>query len=182
MNKLLFAATCCLLVLYACERKSAPSQKNTVTTPYTDSIEVYFSPGGGATTALVEALDAASSSVLVQAYSFTSAPIAGALKRANDRGLDVKVILDKSQRLDKYSSATFLQHANIPLWVDARHAIAHNKVMVIDGSIVVTGSFNFTKAAEERNAENLLIMHSPQLAKQYTENGEIHAGHSEMFR
>jgi phosphatidylserine/phosphatidylglycerophosphate/cardiolipin synthase-like enzyme len=85
---------------------------------------------------------------LVQAYSFTSAPIANALVDAHKRGVNVQVILDKSQRTEKYSSADFVARAGIPTFIDAKHAIAHNKIMVIDGYEILTGSFNFTKAAE----------------------------------
>jgi phosphatidylserine/phosphatidylglycerophosphate/cardiolipin synthase-like enzyme len=177
MKKGLCVAFCCFFLLLACERKAPPSQ----TAIDQALVNVYFSPGGGPTAALVQTLDDAKTSVLVQAYSFTSAPIAGALKKAHDRGLDVKVILDKSQRSEKYSSATFLQHASIPVWIDTKHAIAHNKVMVVDGRVVVTGSFNFTKAAEERNAENLLRIDSRRLAEQYIANWERHAGHSERY-
>jgi phosphatidylserine/phosphatidylglycerophosphate/cardiolipin synthase-like enzyme len=66
--------------------------------------------------------------------------------------------VDKSQRTEKYSSADFVAHAGIPTYIDAKHAIAHNKIMVIDGYEILTGSFNFTKAAEENNAENLLVI------------------------
>ena len=145
-------------------------------------IDVYFSPGDNPTAALVKALDNAKSSVKVQAYSFTSAPIAAALKKAHDRGVDVKVILDKSQRTEKYSSSTFLQHAGIPVWIDTKHAIAHNKVMVLDETITVSGSFNFTKSAEERNAENMLIISDRDLAKRYLQNWETHRQHSEALQ
>jgi phosphatidylserine/phosphatidylglycerophosphate/cardiolipin synthase-like enzyme len=141
--------------------------------------QVYFSPRGGCTEAVVAALGSARRSVLVQAYSFTSAPIAGALKAARDRGVDVRILLDRSQRSERYSSATFFDHAGIPTWIDRAHAIAHNKVMVIDGETVITGSFNFTKAAEEHNAENLLVLHDRGLAGVYTENWEAHRRHSE---
>ncbi len=119
-------------------------------------VEVYFSPSGGCTEAVVRELSAARSTVLVQAYSFTSAPIAKALVDAHMRGVQVQVILDKSQRTEKYSEADFLVNAGIPTFIDAQHPIAHNKVMVIDGQTVITGSFNFTRAADEGNAENLL--------------------------
>jgi phosphatidylserine/phosphatidylglycerophosphate/cardiolipin synthase-like enzyme len=91
---------------------------------------------------------------LVQAYSFTSAPIAKALLNAHKRGVKVEVILDRSQKTQKYSSATFLYNVGIPVKIDAQHTIAHNKVMIIDGETVITGSFNFTKPADENNAEN----------------------------
>jgi phosphatidylserine/phosphatidylglycerophosphate/cardiolipin synthase-like enzyme len=119
--------------------------------------------------------------VLVQAYSFTSAPIAKALVDAEKRGVKVQVILDRSQRTEKYSSADFVQHAGIPTYIDAKHAIAHNKIMIIDGKTVLTGSFNFTKAAEENNAENLLVIQDLALATKYTANWQAHLQHSEPY-
>lgn len=147
----------------------------------TSQIQVYFSPNGGCTDAIVNTLNGAKRTILVQAYSFTSAPIAKAVTDAHKRGVRVKVILDKSQRTEKYSSADFLAHAGIPVSIDAKHKIAHNKVMVIDSGTVITGSFNFTKSAEEGNAENVLIVESPELAAKYIENWKKHEGHSEEY-
>ena len=146
-----------------------------------DSVGVFFSPQGGCTEAVVKTLDQAKSSVLIQAYSFTSAPIAKAVVDAHKRGVHTEVILDKSQRTEKYSSADFLAHAGIKVLIDDKHKIAHNKIMVIDSNTVITGSFNFTKAAEEGNAENLLIICSKDLAAKYTENWNKHAEHSEPY-
>ncbi len=144
-------------------------------------VSVYFSPRGGGQQAIVYAIGKAKESVYVQAYSFTSAPIAKALLEAHKRGVRVEAILDKSQRKATYTGATFLKNEGIPVYIDAAHAIAHNKVMVIDGAIVITGSFNFTKAAEEKNAENLLIIKDKALAQLYMENWERHRGHSEGY-
>ena len=144
-------------------------------------IQVYFSPDGGCTEAIVRELGKAKSTVLVQAYSFTSAPIAKALVDAEKRGVKIQVILDKRERREKYTEADFLLHAGVPTWIDAKHAIAHNKVMVIDGETVITGSFNFTKAAEEHNAENLLILHDKALAAKYAANWQDHATHSKPY-
>lgn len=160
-----------LLLVLGCEPQASIPQ----------GVQVYFSPGGGATGAVVNALDHATNSVLVQAYSFTSAPIAEALVTAHKRGVKVQVILDKSQRTEKYSEADFLQHNDIPTLIDAEHAIAHNKIMVIDSYLVLTGSFNFTRAAEEHNAENLLVINDAALVKQYVSNWEAHERHSEPF-
>jgi phosphatidylserine/phosphatidylglycerophosphate/cardiolipin synthase-like enzyme len=167
---LLVAAICLLARAAQREPLASPS-----------SVAVYFSPEGGCTDAVVQELQAASTSVLVQAYSFTSAPIAKALVAAHERGVKVQVILDKSQRTEKYSSATFLEHAGIPTFIDAAHAIAHNKVMVIDGQTVLTGSFNFTTAAEQHNAENLLVICDPSLADRYAANWQAHLLHSEPY-
>jgi phosphatidylserine/phosphatidylglycerophosphate/cardiolipin synthase-like enzyme len=91
------------------------------------------------------------------------------------------VVLDKSQRGEKYTSATFVFNSGIPTFIDAAHAIAHNKVMIIDNEFVVTGSFNFTKAAEESNAENLLIIHDPELTAKYKANYQAHLKHATPY-
>jgi phosphatidylserine/phosphatidylglycerophosphate/cardiolipin synthase-like enzyme len=89
------------------------------------------------------------------------------------------VVLDKSQKTEKYSSADFLANAGIITKIDAAHAIAHNKVIIIDNETVITGSFNFTKAAEENNAENLLVVRDRELASRYIESWQFHDEHSE---
>ena len=142
---------------------------------------VYFSPNHGATEAVVDALNAAKAAVLVQAYSFTSAPIAKALVEAHARGVDVQVILDRRETGTRYSSADFVAHAGIATLIDGAHAIAHNTVMVIDGETVITGSFNFTTAAERQNAENLLVIRDRTLAARYVENWRTHAAHSTRY-
>ncbi|WP_422650562.1 PLD phosphodiesterase domain-containing protein [Cupriavidus sp. H18C1] len=131
-----------------------------------------FTPDGESCQAmLVDAIRNARRSVLVQAYSFTSKPIAEALMQARKRGVDVRVILDKSQVSERYTSATFLKHQGIEVVIDSRPAIAHNKVMIFDGEAVFTGSFNFTKSAEERNTENgILIRGDARLVKRYVDN------------
>lgn len=134
-------------------------------------VAVYFSPNGGATDAVVREINAATQQILVQAYSFTSAPIAKALVDAHKRRVKVLPVLDKSNETEKYSAATFLLNAGIQTLIDDKHAIAHNKVMVIDSATILTGSFNFTKGAEERNAENLLVIkEAPELVKAYEAN------------
>jgi phosphatidylserine/phosphatidylglycerophosphate/cardiolipin synthase-like enzyme len=140
---------------------------------------VYFTPPKGAAQAIVNAIDASQKQVLVQAYSFTHNAIAQALARAKERGVDVKVILDaKSANGNRYVIGV-LESANVAIRSDANHAISHNKVMVIDNEIVITGSFNFTNSAEQRNAENFLILKSINLAKSYKENWQNHWDHSQ---
>jgi phosphatidylserine/phosphatidylglycerophosphate/cardiolipin synthase-like enzyme len=146
-----------------------------------EGVTVCFTPGGNCTEQIVNALADAKRTILVQAYSFTSALIAKALLDAHKRGVQVQVILDKSQRSDKYSSADFLANQGVPVVIDANHAIAHNKIIIIDGETVLTGSFNFTKAAQQKNAENLLIIRDPALAAQYTQNWDAHRQHSQPY-
>lgn len=148
----------------------------------TGTEDVYFSPNGGATAAIVNELNNAKTEILVQAYSFTSAPIAQALVNAENRRVHIEVVLDKSQRSGKYSSADFVAHAGIPTFIDSKHAIAHNKIMIIDRQTLIIGSFNYTKAAEEKNAENLMILKgNAPLAERYIQNFEEHKEHSETY-
>jgi phosphatidylserine/phosphatidylglycerophosphate/cardiolipin synthase-like enzyme len=143
------------------------------------SIKVYFSPNGGCTDAILSQVNQAKTEILLQAYSFTSKPIAQALIRAHQRGVRISAVLDKSNRSQKYSAATFLKNLGIPVAIDDKHAIAHNKIMIIDDRVVITGSFNFTMAAENKNAENLLILEDiPEITRAYRENFQSHLRHS----
>ena len=143
---------------------------------------VYFSPKGGCTKAITDAIGQAKQSVLVQAYSFTSYPIAQALIDAQKRGVKVEAIVDGKQIHEKKTKLGLLAKGGVITYLDGAHAIAHNKVMVIDGKTVITGSFNFTSAAEEHNAENLLILDDATLAVEYTSNWQTHQKHSEPYK
>ncbi len=150
--------------------------------PSVGTAEVFFSPRGGATEAIVKEINHTKSEILIQAYSFTSAPIAKALLEAHKRGVKIEAVLDKSQRSEKYTSATFLLNEGIPVLIDDKHQIAHSKIFVIDRQTIITGSFNFTKAAEEKNAENLLILKGNKpLVDQYLQNFEDHKAHSVKY-
>ncbi|BDB26206.1 hypothetical protein Tamer19_25950 [Cupriavidus sp. TA19] len=150
------------------EASPAPSKAFAQGSGYT----LCFVPDGASCQALlVNAIRSTRRQLLVQAYSFTSAPIAEAVAQAHRRGVDVRVILDKSQESERYTSATYLKHAGVPVVIDNKPAIAHNKVMVFDDQAVFTGSFNFTKSAQERNAENgMLIRGDAAVVKAYTDN------------
>lgn len=131
-----------------------------------------FTPGQDCTHQITDEIGKAEHSILVQAYGFSSKDIADALIAAKSRGVKVKVILDKSQRKQKYSLLHYIVKTGIPVWIDTKPAIAHNKVMIIDGKEVITGSFNFTDAAQKRNAENVVFIPDTKLAKEYTQNWE----------
>ena len=138
---------------------------------------VYFTPVANAALPIVKAIDASEREVLVQAYGFTHNGIAQALVRAHERGVKVRVLLDqKSQSTNRYVMG-LLTDAQIELRQDGKHAIAHNKVVVIDQVIVITGSFNFTNSAASRNAENFLVLKSEDLAEQYRLQWKNHWAH-----
>jgi phosphatidylserine/phosphatidylglycerophosphate/cardiolipin synthase-like enzyme len=143
--------------------------------------EVCFTPGGDCTKAIVTAIAGARRSIYVQAYSFTSKPIARALAAAHRRGVRVEIILDQGSLKEHHTAADLLTGSGVPVFVDAAHVLAHNKVMVIDEGTVITGSFNFTYAAQRDNAENLLILRDSALAVRYLANWKTHRGHSEAY-
>ena len=167
------------LSLAGCASPSAAGFLHPSSSAY--SCDVYFSPKGGCTELIVRTIGQAKQSILVQAYSFTSQPIADALVKADQRGVNVNVLLDQGRRNEANSQANVLRHAGIPVLIDAAHAIAHNKVMVIDREVVITGSFNFTKGAEERNAENLLMLRDPVVAAKYEANWQTHRQHCQPY-
>jgi phosphatidylserine/phosphatidylglycerophosphate/cardiolipin synthase-like enzyme len=169
---------CCLwMVLFFCFLSAGAPDAGMI--PSTGSAEVFFSPNGGATEAIVREIDAAKSEVLVQAYSFTSVPIAQSLLNAKKRGIRIEAVLDKSQRSERYTAATFLMNAGIAVVIDGRHAIAHNKIIIIDQASLITGSFNFSKNADQNNAENLLILKGNKpLIDKYLANYRTHRDHS----
>lgn len=140
-----------------------------------------FTPNDDCQTEIVTRISRAQREIRVQAYSFTSAPIAKALIDAHKRGVDVQVILDRSRKTERYSEAAFLNNNGIPVFIDQCCAIAHNKLMVIDRTLVITGSFNFTRAAQERNAENVLFVEDTELAQRYLNNWIRHASTSKPY-
>ncbi len=141
---------------------------------------VCFVPEQDCQALIVNTIGQARHSVRVQAYGFTSAPIANALIDAAQRGIDVWVIVDKSQKTAKQSKIGLLRDAGITVLIDHRHVIAHNKVVIIDGRLVVTGSFNFTKNAL-RNAENIIVIDDPGVVSMYEENWKRHAKHANGY-
>ncbi|WP_210211649.1 MULTISPECIES: phospholipase D family protein [unclassified Mesorhizobium] len=144
-------------------------------------VTVCFTPAQKCEPEIVKAIDQAQATVRVQAYGFRSFPIIHALQRAAQRRVEVLVILDKTNDR-KYSAATLLSAFNIPVWIDYRPAIAHNKVIIIDGHLVIGGSYNYTAGAASRNAENVTFIDSQAIAKRYLANWESRLKVSRAFR
>jgi phosphatidylserine/phosphatidylglycerophosphate/cardiolipin synthase-like enzyme len=142
------------------------------------SVQVYFSPKGGCAQAVIDVVSSAKSQVLVMAYSFTYDPIVKALMDAHARGIDVELVFDRANEVDLRSDMPRCIESGMKVLVDAEHAIAHNKLMIVDKKVIVTGSFNFTRQAEDANAENLLVMrHDKGLVEKYLQYYENHKVH-----
>ncbi|MBL8437099.1 MAG: phospholipase D family protein [Zoogloeaceae bacterium] len=143
-------------------------------------VEALFAPWDPIEPALIDVIQGARRQIRVQAYAFTSREIANALIAAHRRGVDVAVLADaEMNRRASGNRIPNLLAAGIPVAFETRYNAAHNKVLVIDGrtgsAVVVTGSYNFTWSARERNAENVLIVRGdPTLAGRYLANWDRH--------
>ena len=142
-------------------------------------LAIYFTPPAGGASGLIKQIDGAKKSIKVMAYGFTATNLAEALVRAKRRGVDVGLIQDEKSAQNNRETLPILLAAGIDVRSDGKHAIQHNKVMLIDDDIVITGSYNFTKSAESRNAENIMIVRSSYAAKRYADNWKLHWEHSE---
>lgn len=158
--------------------------------PVFAEVSVCFVPAQECDTAVSEAIGRAEKFIRVQAYGFTSQPVLRALAEARARGVDVQAILDKSDdRPDREGApprpggARFTAEANIPTWIDGSVAIAHNKLIIIDGHLVIGGSYNYTASAERRNAENVTFIDAPVVADFYLVNWDARkaASHPSRF-
>jgi phosphatidylserine/phosphatidylglycerophosphate/cardiolipin synthase-like enzyme len=146
-----------------------PSPANTNIIPALPPLQLCFSPQQDCESIIVGAIQKAQESIYIQAYSFTSHPIIHALNKAQERHVNVQIILD-----GKTKAPDYLLHSSLPIYIERMPGLAHNKVMIIDGKIVLTGSYNFTKAAKQRNAENLIKIKDSVIANQYMTNWQMH--------
>lgn len=174
MRRLAVAPALVLLVVASSVEAQAP---RVVEPEQSRPWAVYFSPGGGAAQAVVEAVGRAAHTVRVQTVALSAPQVTKALVDAQHRGVKVEVILDRKQAKGRASSADTLARDGLTVLIDRAHP-ANSNVMVIDAEVVVTGSSAFTVAADRESAEDLLIIHSPGLAARYGENWQVHAAHS----
>ena len=179
---LLWLLICSLPLSHATESKSIPE-----IFPAQGTVQVAFSPWDDTESLLIDAISAAKTQILVQAYLLTSRAIASGLIDARQRGVDVRVVADSRQHEDTAGSLlNLLEQNNIPVWLETRYRHAHNKVLLIDvpgrHPVVITGSYNFTWGAQNMNAENLLIFRdNRRLTDRYTKNWERHCRQATPF-
>lgn len=138
----------------------------------TEKINVCFTPPSGCESLIAQEITKANNNIYVQAYGLTSKAIIHQLKAAKNRGVKVFILLDGGNLSDNNSIYKELKAAGLYVGIDKMPGIAHNKVMVIDKHKVITGSFNFTRAADTRNAENVLLIDDPNIASRYLANWE----------
>jgi len=138
-------------------------------------VEILFSPHDPVESRLIELIDAAKETIHVQMYIFTRKPIAHALVRAHDRGVRVEVMADARQNQRGRNALPILLSGNVPVALETGYQASHNKLMLIDAATrhtrVVTGSYNYSWSAANKNAENVVIFYdNAAVAKAYLAN------------
>lgn len=133
-------------------------------------IQVGFSPEGSARALVLETIGSAQCSIQMLAYAFQAQDIMQALVAARQRGVEVRVVVDKQRNLGKTSrkAMDFVVRHGVELRTNSHFHIHHDKTIIVDGSTVETGSFNYAASAETLNSENVVVMHGmPDVAAQY---------------
>jgi phosphatidylserine/phosphatidylglycerophosphate/cardiolipin synthase-like enzyme len=144
--------------------------------PAAGTVEIAFTPGDAVDNLIIAAIDRAQTEVLVHAYTFTHRRIAQALINARRRGIAVAVLADREQaRAVPQNVLAQLASGGVEVWLDGNFVAAHNKVIVIDAGLpratTITGSYNFTLAAQRSNAENIVVLHDNEpVARAYRDN------------
>lgn len=140
----------------------------TTAIPSGAAFDIGFSPNGSSLDMVIKSINSAHKYIHVAAYSFTSKPVSEALLNASKRGVIVSVVADAKSNSGKYTATTFLANHNIPVKLDSNYPIMHNKFIVVDGTTIETGSFNYSAAAANKNAENVLVLWNvPAIAATY---------------
>jgi len=130
-------------------------------------LEVYFAPEDGVAPRVVELIDDAQQSVAFLAFALTSEEIAGALGAKAAEGVEVRGVMDAGQSGNLGSRYRELLEAGVEVRLDGNPDRMHHKVIVIDGMLVITGSYNFSRSAETQNDENLIVLHDAAAAAAY---------------
>ena len=133
-----------------------------------DLVEIYFSPDDGVSEHILKLINSASKSIYLMAYSFTSDELGSAIIRKAGEGIAVEGVMDDGQIISNTGTEfdNFSQ-AGIKIYRAGVNGLMHNKVIIIDGNIVITGSYNFSSSAEVTNDENVLVIHSQEIAEKY---------------
>jgi len=136
-------------------------------------VDNYFSPDDHVLTAVYNVLSGAKKSIYFLAFSFTSNELGDIIREKATKGLDIKGVMDREQ-IASNSGTEFdpFKQAGLDVRIDGNDGLMHHKVFIIDGKIVVTGSYNFSKSAEEKNDENIIIIYNEQIARQFIQEFE----------
>jgi len=139
---------------------------------WAQSIDVYFSPNGGCQQAVISEIKKATQTIDIAMYYLSSKGIAQALLKAQDNNVRVRIVLDQGQEIEPASKSGYLIKHGFQVRYHLGFGLMHNKFAIIDGKSLITGSFNWTLTAEEKNEENLLIISDEGTIERYKDRFE----------
>jgi len=125
--------------------------------------EVYFSLYNNPQKEIIKNINQTEAFINIAMYIFTDREIVLPLIKARERGVKVRLYLDKDQVDYKYSQSRFLVQKGIKARISSNNYIMHHKFAIIDNRILLTGSYNWTFSANNRNDENLMVIDDPEL-------------------
>lgn len=173
MKRVIYQVLICLFLIIAGTVIGINCSVATLESPQssTQSIEVYFSPDGGIRDRIIKAIDLSKTTIDIAIYSFTSKDVAQALRKAKERGVSIRLIMDSGRAKRKHSQYKFLDKNgfNVKLKRGKGRGIMHHKVCIFDNRLVMTGSYNISKNAERFSYENVVFIPDKSVVKKYQE-------------
>ena len=145
------------------------------------TVTPHFGPPVGLEIAVINQIAAAATRVWVMAYEFNAGNISIALANALSRGCDVKLIVDPRTVKVRHPAVALLRSAGITTYADDEHCRMHNKILIIDSHITITGSYNLTTQANNLNAENIVVIDDATVAAAYEAEFNTHLAHSIQY-
>jgi phosphatidylserine/phosphatidylglycerophosphate/cardiolipin synthase-like enzyme len=106
-------------------------------------------------------------------YIFTDDQIGDAVLAADQNGVAIRIFTDSERACSRGSEISRLADEGIPVRVDDHAGEMHHKFAVINNQTVITGSYNWSAKADERNWENLLVIQSYEIAADYAANFDL---------
>ncbi len=138
--------------------------------PISSHIQTCFTPQQKCLPLLLKEIDSAKKTLHIQCYAFTSKPITNLLLKKVKQGVKITILADKSNKTARFSQLPYLSYRGVDIIYEKGVRIAHNKIIIIDGKRVITGSYNFSHAAEYYNSENFIVINDKPLAQRYMNN------------
>jgi len=133
-------------------------------------VDIYFSPDDGVQDALLDILAEAQESIYFMAFSFTTDPLGDVIRAKAESGVSVAGVMDEEQvKSNQGTEFDAFRQAGLDVLMDGNPGQMHHKIMIVDESIVIVGSYNFTNSAETRNDENLLVIYNKDIAARFLE-------------
>ncbi|MEM9569490.1 MAG: phospholipase D-like domain-containing protein [Bacteroidota bacterium] len=146
------------------------------------AIKLFFSPKGKCAAHIINTIKQAEKEIYIAIYVFTHQGIANALVSAKARGVDIHILANNTYATARYSQLDYLDKYHINIYIDNRPGVFHHKWLIVDKKTIITGSYNYTKSAEEKNNEIIGHIESRAVVEKYHQDWETHIQDPKVYR